>query len=112
MPEHGKENTYARHGCRCDECREANRLAQRRKRARDKPTPEHVHGTKSGYSYYRCRCVECLRAWKAYHVPYMKAYRQRNKERLSVQEKARREQRKAEVLAAEEARRQKLREAG
>lgn len=62
---HGKTSTYGK-GCRCDLCREANRLKVCRTRAalKERPFDEIPHGTWSGYTNYSCRCPDCRRANK------------------------------------------------
>lgn len=56
-PEHGTHYRYA-HGCRCDECKQAER-EERRKRKERGPK---IHGTTSAYINYACRCDECKKA--------------------------------------------------
>lgn len=62
-PRHGTKNGYQNLGCRCADCREANRLhhqadrAAMRARAADIP-----HGTPSGYQNWGCRCMDCTAA--------------------------------------------------
>jgi len=67
-PNHGELLRY-KHGCRCDLCRNANRL---------KYTPTTLigpipleHGTTKAYRYYSCRCALCKRA----NADYCKAQR-------------------------------------
>lgn len=54
---HGSRYRYQR-GCRCDECREAMRVAHRELKKREAPN----HGTVSGYVNYACRCDPCRMA--------------------------------------------------
>jgi uncharacterized protein YcbX len=55
-------------GCRCEECRVAERETQRAYRARKRlrPVPAHVHGTAQGYQGWYCRCDECREVQRAY----------------------------------------------
>lgn len=61
---------YAR-GCRCDGCRDANRVRQaegnadRKKRLASGQTSV-IHGRVSTYGNWSCRCGECSAAWSAY----------------------------------------------
>jgi hypothetical protein len=64
---HGTLNGYHNRGCRCPQCREANRLAQRAYRAAwSKRTaagdPAVPHGMVSGYINWICRCEACRQA--------------------------------------------------
>lgn len=76
---HGTLNGYVNQGCRCDECREANRaynMARRQERADGKSISEwsrqrgHTGGPRkhnaSTYSNWKCRCGECADAYAAY----------------------------------------------
>lgn len=67
MAEHGGAGTkYAHEGCRCDLCREANRLrVQRRRRERKPEDYKGKHGTASVYGNWNCRCEPCSEAHKA-----------------------------------------------
>lgn len=62
---HGNLQTYVKRGCRCEDCREANNVYGRRKRAErrqsiaDGGMPTRLHGTVTGYSNYCCRCDGC-----------------------------------------------------
>lgn len=58
--EHGA-SSYSKRGCRCDTCREANRVrgVTWRQKVRGGPIPDHVHGTYGGYTNWGCRCVSC-----------------------------------------------------
>lgn len=80
---HGTAKGY-NYGCRCDDCKEANRdryrEAKRRRLAR--PVPDHVHGSWNGYSNYGCRCSECLVACQR-RYPDAQAYREANRDRLN-----------------------------
>jgi hypothetical protein len=60
-PDHGTRSRYMG-GCRCDDCREAQRVhtAELRRRG-DAPR----HGV-SGYKNYGCRCATCTAAHTAY----------------------------------------------
>lgn len=73
---HGTQNAYLNYGCRCDDCKEAQREASKKQAARRKAreTPGHVHGTASGYTNYRCRCDLCKGA--------IREYARKRKERL------------------------------
>ncbi len=64
---HGTVGGYTNNGCRCPECRAAQRTyaAQRRALRRQESTPENVHGTENGYTNYGCRCVPCRTAHAA-----------------------------------------------
>lgn len=66
-----------RHGCRCEECRAAVRVAH--KKWRDKvaggPIPDKVHGTGNGYKVYGCRCDEC----RGFQATYSRSLRARKK---------------------------------
>lgn len=68
---HGR--TRYNEGCRCDVCREANRVAHRKgaKTRRNRPFNEIPHGV-NGYRNYGCRCETCTDAGRA----AMRAYRQ------------------------------------
>ena len=64
---HGLRSTYVTGGCRCDGCRNANRVYQQALVARRKAggVPGHVpHGRPSTYTNWSCRCVECRAAWR------------------------------------------------
>jgi hypothetical protein len=63
---HGTPSAY-NHGCRCDHCREANRLRCRDLREGLKQRaaggdPEVPHGTTGGYKNWGCHCGPCTRA--------------------------------------------------
>lgn len=62
---HGGSGTaYANHGCRCEECTEANtrRVKRRWLERRVEALPERPHGQYSTYVNWSCRCVECTEA--------------------------------------------------
>lgn len=61
---HGAGTAYADHGCRCEECTEANtrRVKRRRLERRVEALPERPHGQYSTYVNWSCRCVECTEA--------------------------------------------------
>ena len=59
---HGLRGTYVNHGCRCEECREANALYARRFRMKYRPYSYLQHGKNSTYLNYRCRCEDCRAA--------------------------------------------------
>ena len=63
---HGTPSAY-NHGCRCEDCREANRtrcqdLRATLKRRTDSGDPAVPHGTTGGYKNWGCHCVECTAA--------------------------------------------------
>jgi transcriptional regulator with XRE-family HTH domain len=55
-PLHGTPYRYSR-GCRCDECKEAQRELRRQMKERG----PKKHGTMSAYTNYSCRCTKCKR---------------------------------------------------
>ena len=65
--EHGTLNRYLKWGCRCDPCKEAGRLDNKRRRA-----ASHT-GSLYGYKH-GCRCDGCRRA----HTDDVRKYRRRN----------------------------------
>lgn len=79
---HGRLATY-KHGCRCPECREVNRVYQAAATARRAADPQAAdiagHGKASTYSNYLCRCDEC----RAANTAASQAYRDRAKERAA-----------------------------
>lgn len=79
---HGLPNTY-KNGCRCEQCREANRVYQAAATARRAADPTAAdiagHGRASTYSNYLCRCDAC----RAANAVASQAYRQRRKERAA-----------------------------
>lgn len=61
LPQHGTTHMYEAGKCRCDECREAKRVAIAKRRA--SLTPDSAtHGTTNGYYNYGCRCDRCREA--------------------------------------------------
>ncbi|MFI2426554.1 hypothetical protein ACH5A7_21070 [Streptomyces sp. NPDC018955] len=64
-PRHGRASTY-KSGCRCTECREANRVyqaASNKRRAADPALADRAgHGRASTYINYACRCDACKAA--------------------------------------------------
>lgn len=84
MSAHGTRTRYVA-GCRCDECREANRIyvADRRRRrggaaaeyasrkARGLAADDPRHGTRLGYNGWGCRCQPC----RAANAEYQRARR-------------------------------------
>lgn len=70
---HGTENGYKNHGCRCDDCKTAARVALRERKAanRTRPIPDHVHGTDNGYCNYFCKCPDCR---AAHHASWKRRY--------------------------------------
>lgn len=75
---HGLPNTY-KSGCRCTQCREANRVYQAAATARRAADPTAAdiagHGKRSTYANYQCRCDAC----RAAHTAACRAYRDRTK---------------------------------
>jgi hypothetical protein len=69
-PRHGTVNGYNNHRCRCDRCREAQRIYindYNHRTGRHRPRVQYLaedfpiqHGTETGYN--RCRCDECKAA--------------------------------------------------
>jgi Zn ribbon nucleic-acid-binding protein len=79
-PDHGTRARYTL-GCKCDDCKRANRDYQRAYRngarqGRTTPTTakERPHGTRSRY-VVGCRCDPCQEANRAYQREYMKMRR-------------------------------------
>ncbi len=73
---HGTRSRYNNQGCRCQACREANRLDTAEDRARRRValgSAEVEHGTKSTYTNHGCRCEECRVA----NAATCRAYRER-----------------------------------
>lgn len=68
---HGTKSSYNA-GCRCDDCRIANRasIVAWQQAIRAKPVPGHVHGSLNGYTNYGCRCEPCADAVREYHAAY------------------------------------------
>ncbi|MBC2903194.1 hypothetical protein [Streptomyces cupreus] len=81
-PRHGKPGTY-KQGCRCNACREANRLyqnaANKRRAANPALADRAGHGSPSTYINYACRCDAC----KAANTRRLRAQRERRKERAA-----------------------------
>lgn len=77
IPEHGTLARYGSrsHGCRCDECRRANR--ERSQALRDSGDPPN-HGL-SGYVNYGCRCKTCKEANRL-HQRGLRATKRQRKE--------------------------------
>lgn len=65
MTAHGRASSY-KDGCRCSECREANRVYQagaNARRAEQSDAADRAgHGKRSTYANYRCRCDACRAA--------------------------------------------------
>lgn len=60
IPRHGTAVEYDHFGCRCDVCREGNRLRCRATKADRKTRPQDIpHGTMTAYWNWNCRCAEC-----------------------------------------------------
>lgn len=59
----GSGNAYSNYGCRCDECKKANRDRVNRRRAERDSNEALVHGKATTYSNWRCRCEPCSEAW-------------------------------------------------
>ncbi|BBY59167.1 hypothetical protein [Mycolicibacterium sarraceniae] len=76
-PRHGTSNGYGNHFCRCDLCREANRIshAAYMKRIRDEGRLVGKHGTDLAYDS-GCRCDECSEAHNAKSREYKRRRRQ------------------------------------
>ncbi|MGW0552329.1 hypothetical protein [Streptomyces altiplanensis] len=72
--QHGRTYTYTRLGCRCEKCREVNRIACAERRAAYRSNPVLAdmagHGKRSTYSNHGCRCKECKAAHAAAHRAY------------------------------------------
>lgn len=66
---HGKRGTYVYRRCRCDACREAERVYQA-SRPKKERTPADLkakqHGTVNAYIHYGCKCRPCKDAIAAY----------------------------------------------
>ena len=65
----GSGNAYSNHGCRCQECIDANTERYKRRREERKALveagrvpPEIPHGTDATYTNWNCRCTECRAA--------------------------------------------------
>lgn len=74
-----------RKGCRCDECKQAERERWQRSRERrlTGPVPAHVHGTWNGYNNYGCRCDECFAACQAQYGRAAE-YRAANRDKIAA----------------------------
>lgn len=69
---HGTSGGYGNHKCRCDDCREAHRVAcsdRKENRLAERVDvngvmihPRATHGTANGYRNYGCRCDPCVAA--------------------------------------------------
>lgn len=83
MKHGGAGTAYVYNKCRCDECREANRIrvARRRneRRAEPKAPDDPRHGKSTFYSNHGCRCEKCTAAWSA----ECKRYADKRKENAS-----------------------------
>lgn len=66
-PRHGTPNGYNNHGCRCVDCKAAQRAdnIRRRRERLSRPIPDHVHGTDNGYTSYKCKCPACVEVGRA-----------------------------------------------
>jgi hypothetical protein len=71
---HGAASTYD-HGCRCQDCRDANAQRHKRWRLRAAHNPQGAdragHGKAGTYNNHGCRCEPCTQA----HMARMNAYR-------------------------------------
>jgi hypothetical protein len=77
VEQHGTYATYCQ-GCRCDECREANRkrgAADRESRSAREIPSSVQHGKAATYSNWSCRCEPC----RAAHSEAYQARRDANK---------------------------------
>jgi hypothetical protein len=77
---HGTHNGYKNLGCRCDRCKEANRIEEAKVKARRiarfrNGEAEVTHGLYTTYGNWGCRCRPCTDAWVADH----RARRARNR---------------------------------
>ncbi len=74
--DHGTYKSYSQ-GCRCADCREANRLYAAAARARRAVDPALAnaagHGKETTYNNYSCRCAPC----RAAHAAHMRGHRAR-----------------------------------
>lgn len=77
-PRHGTRNGYGNHYCRCDRCKEANRIshAQYIKRIRASGEIVGKHGTDAAY-HSGCRCDLCRDAHKQKSREYDRTRRRR-----------------------------------
>lgn len=82
---HGDYRTYNK-GCRCDDCREAQRLRcaeLRTTRAQDPAAADRAgHGKASTYKNYGCRCKACSKA----NTANVNAFRARRRQRKALAE--------------------------
>lgn len=78
-PRHGTPNGYGNHHCRCERCREANRLqhAEYMRRVRADGRIRGRHGTDLAYDS-GCRCEECRLAHNLKSREYKRARRARS----------------------------------
>lgn len=77
VPPHGTASRYRSRKCRCDECREAQKIALRIYRTGDPTRGARTaqHGTR--YLYTRgCRCEPCIEAARA----WAREYRERKRD--------------------------------
>ncbi|MFD3516292.1 hypothetical protein [Streptomyces sp. NPDC058657] len=76
---HGTPYAYTKGGCRCDDCREANRKRCQASRQRSAADPSRAdragHGKASTYKNHGCRCAECSAA----NTADVSAYRARRR---------------------------------
>ena len=79
--EHGI--TLYKHGCRCEVCVGANRVASARKRRRMLGSEPPNHGL-SGYKNYGCRCEVCFKASSDFALKWYAD----NQERILVEKRA------------------------
>jgi hypothetical protein len=77
---HGTRSEYV-WGCRCADCRAANRRydAARRKASNPEPPAAIRHGTAYGYRWHRCRCSACTAANTREAAEYRKRRRDRTR---------------------------------
>jgi len=80
---HGTASGYKRHGCRCDECKDAKNKYEAEYRANSTERRERHnelirqgkmkswHGTVNGYKAHGCRCDECVAAHRKQRREYM-----------------------------------------
>ena len=65
---HGTIRGYTDFACRCEHCREANRVSCRTALLKRfaRPVPADRHGTAKGYFTNGCRCGDCRQAGRDY----------------------------------------------
>jgi 5-methylcytosine-specific restriction endonuclease McrA len=80
---HGTHRGYGS-GCRCDECKAAERVYRKGRRADLLASGQIPHGTVNGHSNYGCRCEPCCVAGSA----KSRAYRQTNAGSLNGRRRA------------------------